>query len=365
MITKVEPGDVLRKCKQLLGLNESPLQAHVDDVLLAALARHAAGIHCPCSRSTLRASLLESLHFLVPDEDSLPEHIDSAIENLIICGDLLELNDIATDDPEAKGTWVFAASPGFVMRPSGGIFLFGIVPDQDAFLPRPLAARVKHEGFARIIPPTSRGDEDLIAELSELGVRQLDETAWLKSPQKETPEQMLSRFQRELQSQPPSGTVEGLKILDPAKPVNYYNGRWTTPRDQTGEFVSRRPQEFGAQIWCFTKIEAGRLIRLLDLPLGKSRWRGCDEAWHLQMAIDRCRGAPQLYRRQPSGDDVRLDFFSPLPKWSQRRLMIFGRPTVRERSLMSYLLPRSEVETEEQFLNEHLWLSPSPDSDLG
>ncbi len=362
MITKVEPRDVLGECRQVLGLKEDP-QAPVDDVLLAALARRAAGIHCPCSRSTLRASLLECLQFLVSDEELPPERIDSVIEDLIVFGDLLELNDVAAEDPDAKGTWVFAASPGFVLRPSRDIFLFGIVPDQDVFLPEHLGLRVRHESFTRVITP--KENEDLVAQLSEQGLRSFSEAEWLKKPEKEAPEKMLSRFEQKLRSQPPSGGIEDLKILDPEKPVNYYKGRWTALRDQTGDFVARRPQEFGAQIWCFVEMEAGGVSRLLDLPVEKSGWRGCDEAWHLQMAIDRCRGEPQLYRRCPDAKGVRLDFFSPLPKWSQRRLAIFGSPLPRQKSLMSYLLPRSEAETEERFLKEYLWLSPSPDSEMG
>lgn len=362
MITKVEPGDVLGECRQVLGLKEDP-HAPVDDVLLAALVRRAAGIHCPCSRSTLRASLLESLQFLVSDEGLPSERVDSVIEGLIVSGDLLELNDVATEDPDAKGTWVFAASPGFVLRPSRDIFLFGIVPDQDAFLPGHLGSRLRHEGFTRVITPEE--NEDLVVQLSEQGLRWFSEAEWLKKPEKEIPEKMLSCFEEKLRSQPPSGDIEDLKILDPEKPVNYYNGRWTAPRDHTGQFVARRPREFGAQIWCFVEMDVGGVSKLLDLPVGKSGWRGCDQAWHLQMAIDRCRGEPQLYRRRPNAKGVRLDFFSPLPKWSQRRLAIFGSPIPRQKSLMSYLLPHSEVGTEEQFLREYLWLSPSPDSDMG
>ena len=362
MITKVEPGDVLSECRQVLGLKEDP-HSPVDDVLLAALARRTAGIHCPCSRSTLRASLLECLQFLVSNEELPSERIDSVIEGLVVSGDLLELNDVVAEDPDAKGSWVFAASPGFVLRPSGDIFLFGIVSDQDVFLPGHLGLRLKHEGFTRVIMPEE--NENLVAQLSEQGLRQFSEAEWLKKPEKETPEKMLSRFEEKLRSQPPSGDIEDLKILDPEKSVNYYNGRWTAPQDHTGQFVARRPREFGAQIWCFVDMDAGGVIRLLDLPIEKSCWRGCDEAWHLQMAIDRCRGEPQLYRRRPDAKGVRLDFFSPFPKWSQRRLEIFGSLIPRQKSLMSYLLPRSEAETEERFLKEYLWLSPSPDSDMG
>ena len=360
MITKVLAGNVLTGCRQTLGLPGSQ-EGSIDDVLLAALLRRSAGIHCPCSRATLRGSLLESLQHLSPAETSLSDRIDEIIEGLIVGGDLLELNDVAIDDPNVKGTWVFAAPPSFVVRPSGGVFLLGIVRDQDVFLPRSLASRVKYEGLTRII--TSKPDEELATGLLEQGLQQLSEDSWLKSPKAKRPEDMLRRFKYQLSAQPPSGAVADLQILDPTQPVNFYRGRWTTTQNQTGTFVARRPQEFGAPIWCFAELEEGSVVRLLDLPPKRTRWRGCDIAWHLQMAIDHCRHTPQIYRRLNDGDGVRLDFFSPLPEWSQRRLMIIGRPLPRERSLISYRIPSTEVEREEQFLQEQLWLSLTRDSD--
>ena len=357
VIAEIKPGDILAGCRYTLGLSESR-QEPIDDVLLAALLRRSAGIHCPCSRITLRTSLLESLKHLSQDE--LSERIDTIIEGLIVGGDLLELNDVATDDPEVKGTWVFAAPPSFVVRPSGSIFLLGIVPDQDAFLPQSLTSCINYEGFTRTI--VQEPDEDLVDELRAQGMQQLSESVWLKCPGEEPPSDMLGRFERQLGLQRPSGAVQDLQILDQTKLVTYYRGRWTTPQSQTGTFVSRRPQEFGAPIWCFAELEAGSVVRILDLPLRKTRWRGCDVAWHLQMAIDSCRHTPQRYQRQDVGNEVRLDFFSPLPQWSQRRLMILGRPSRPEQSLMSYWLPTDEAESEERFLQERLWLSRTNNS---
>ena len=360
VITEIKPDDVLAGCRQTLGLSENR-QEPLDGVLITALLRRSAGIHCPCSRTTLRASLLESLKHLSQDAQMLSERIDKIIEALIVGGDLLELNDVATDDPEIKGTWVFAAPPSFVVRPSGSIFLLGVVLDQDTFLPQALTARIGHEGFTRVI--IQEPGEDLAADLREHGMQELSESTWLKCPRAERPEAMLAQYKRELSLQPPSGAVEALHILDPMKPVTYYRGRWTTPHSQTGIFIARRPQEFGADLWCFAELEAGSVVRILDLPLRKTRWRGCDIAWHLQMAIDSCRQTPQRYRRQDVGNEARLDFFSPLPQWAQRRLMILGHPCRPEQSLMSYRLPSAEAESEERFLWERLWLSRTKDSD--
>ena len=360
MIAEIKLDDILAGCRQMLGLPENHRDP-LDEVLLAALIRRSAGIHCPCSRATLRASLLESLMHLSEDKQALSECIDTIIEGLIVGGDLLELSDVATDDPEVKGTWVFAAPPSFVVRPSGSIFLLGIVPDQDTFLPQALTARISHEGSTRVIK--QKPGEDLAADLREHGMQELSESTWLKYPRAERPKAMLERYERELGLQPPSGVVDDLHILDPTKSVTYYRGRWTAPHSQTGTFIARRPQEFGAPLWCFAKLEAGSVVQILDLPLRKTRWRGCDVAWHLQMAIDSCGQTPQRYRRQDVGNEVRLDFFSPLPQWAQRRLMILGHPCRPEQSLMSYRLPSAEVESEEHFLWEQLWLSRTNDSD--
>ena len=359
VITKIRPRDVLSGSRQTIGLPENTHDP-VDDVFLACVLRRSAGIHCPCSRTTLRVSLLECLQYL-SKEERLLERIDEVIERLIVGGDLLELNDVATDDPSIMGTWIFAAPPSFVVRPSGSIFLLGIVPDQDSFLPHSLASRITYEGCTRVI--ASSQDGALPTELREQGLQQLSDSAWMRSPCPESAEDMLNRARIRLESQPTSGAVSELRVLDPMQPVTYYRGRWTMPKQQTGVFVARRPQEFGPPIWCLAAIEKGSVVRLLDLPFVKTRWRGCDVAWHLQMAIDRCLDNPQVYRRRCAADGVCFDFFSPLPQWSQRRLMIFGRAAARENSLMSYQLPVAESETEEQFLQKTLWLSRSSDSD--
>ena len=362
VITQENARNILAGCRQTLGLPEEP-EGFIDDVLLAALLRRTAGHHCPCSRATLRASVLDSLQMLSKDTDemSLYEQIEIVIEGLIAGGDLIELNDVVTYDPEAKGTWVFAAPPSFVVRPSGSIFLLGIVPDQDVFLPESLASRISYVGLTRIISPMP--SEDLPGELSEQGMQQLSQDTWLKSPRAERPEDLLKRFKRQLAEQPPSGVVNDLQIMDQSQSITYYRGRWTSPGEQTGTFVAKRPQEFGNAIWCFAELKAGAVVRLLDLPLKKSRWRGCDVAWYLQMAIDHCNQTPQLYRCRHEDHGVRLDFFSPLPQWSHRRLMILGRTVQRKNSLMSYQLPSTEAATEEAFLQNRLWLSRLQNTD--
>ncbi len=352
MIKEISRAEVLVGCREILGLSDN---AVVDDDFLTALVRRSAGLHCPCSRTVLRSSLVDALQYLCVSEAALPDRIEAIIEGLIVVGDLLELHDVGIVDPDVRGTWVFAAPPSYVKRENGEIFVIGIVADQDVFLPESLASRVSMNGFTRLILPGV--NEDLAMKLNDQGLQRLTEETWLRSPSAEPFSQLLTRFERCLAEKPTAGTVIEMEILDGEQPVTFYRGRWSGCNGKTGIFVGRRPQEFGAPIWCMVELAAGKVSRFLDLPLSKSRWRGCDEAWHLQMGIDARRSQPQQYRVQVNGDEWRFDFFSPLPSWSERRFITFGRAVPREKCLISYVLPVGAGQIEEKFLREHLWLS--------
>ncbi len=353
MIEEISRDEVLVGCREILGLSDVD-SAVVDEDLLTALVRRSAGIHCPCSRTTLRSSLVEALQYLCDSEPTLPDRIEALIEGLVVAGDLLELHDVSVVDPDVRGTWVFAAPPGYIVRQNGEIFVIGIVADQDVFLPESLASRVGMRGLTRLISPEA--NEDLAMKLENQGLQRLSEKTWLRSPNAEPFDQLLARYECRLAERPLAGTVNEMEILDGEKSVTFYRGRWSSCIGKSGIFVSRRPQEFGAPIWCLAELVAGNVIRFLDFPASVSRWRGCDEAWHLQMAIDARRGQPQRYRIQLCGDEWRFDFFSPLPTWSERRFIMFGRTVPREKCLMSYVLPAGAAEIEEKFLRECLWL---------
>lgn len=353
-IAVLSPTEVLTKSREALGLNASQ-QEPKDSEFLASAIRHAAGFLCPCSSVTLKKAIIESLQYILSTDD-LARTLDDAIEGLTVGGDLLELNQVTTDNPDVKGTWLFAAPPSYIVRPNGGIFLTGIVPDRDTYLPQELMTRIRYDGFTRAIMPTS--GEQLGEELSALGLQQLNSNDWLRAPKPEDPGDFAARFVDKLSAMPCSGEIPGLQIIEPSSAVTYYRGRWTQPKQQNGTFVGRRPQEFGAPRWCFVRLKDGEPEQLLDLPLSKSKFRGCDVAWHLQMAIDRKGGIPQEYRVRRIEQYVFIDFFSPLPLWAERRLMLLGRHADATGCLFSYRLPLAEQEEEEKFLKERLWLSP-------
>lgn len=354
MITELTTKEIVRYCRTSMGIPKE--SDELDNATLSGLLRHCAGILCPCSRAALRSALIESLVFLGTNGESLVDQLDDLVDDLIVTGDLLELSEVAVDDSNVKGTWVFAAPQSFVVRPSGNIFLTGIVPDQNNCLPTALETRIVYSGCTRFLVPEE--GEDLVGLLNKHGVNQLSDTTWLKSPKGKPPEELLSGYMQRLTTQQTCGTVNDLEILDTSSKVTYYRSRWTIPTTQSGNFVARRPQEFGAPIWCFVELVDGTLHRLLDLPLAGYHWRGCDAAWHLQLAIDKTNDHPQRYRRQNTDDGVRFYFFSPLPIWGQRRLMTLGRKVQREKSLFAYEIPIAEARGEDRWLQENFWLAP-------
>ncbi|MDO8589231.1 MAG: hypothetical protein Q7T82_19565 [Armatimonadota bacterium] len=362
VIAKSSADEVLKISRETLGLS-APSNGMFDDAMLAASLRRGAGILCPCSASTLVASVLESLQYLIEDTADVAERVAAAVESLVIGGDLLELNQVTTDDPAVKGTWLFAAPPGFIVRPAGSIFLVGILPDELTPLPASLNARVAREGFARVLTP--QPSEDLPSVLRDLGLLERSESSWLKAPKPESAIDMRNGMLRLLSEQPPSGAVADISLLDPSRNVDYYAGRWISPKSESGDYVGRRPQAYGAPIWGIVRLIDGHVTGFLDFPLRGTLWRGCDVAWHLQMAIDQCHGKPQRYRRRPTSGGVCLDFFSPLPLWAERRLAVLGRPASREKCLFSYWIPDRELASEEAFLQERLWLSPRDKSEQG
>ncbi len=355
VIEQITREGVLKATRESLGL--SPSSAPADDSLLAALIRRAAGILCPCSPANLITFVLDGLRYITDDRSATEEELADLIDKLMVTGDLLELNQVTTDDPDVKSTWVFAAPPSFVVRPDGTFFLLGIVPDHITPLPVALSANVLHEGVLRVlIPETS---QDVRGVLRELGWLELAAASWLKAPRPETAAELRDSMLRTLGEQPPSGPIADLMILDPSRDPRHYSRRRVKPTHQSGNFVARRPQAHGAPLWGYAALTDGMPTRFLDFPLTGTRWRGCDVAWHLQMAIDAGLGRPQIYRRRDVPGGTYLDFFSPLPLWAARRLTVLGQAASPENCLLTYWLASQDVAMEEDFLRQRLWLQRS------
>lgn len=352
MIAELSQNEVIAYCRSFFGVDTDTVE--ISDELLAEMLRRTAGFMCPCSRSVLRTAVVECLSYLHPDSDALSIKLEQLIQDMLVVGDLLELADVTTEEDGVKGTWVFPSPPSYVVRRNGSVFLTGISPDYDKFLPEDLNVRIIHSRVTRQILP--KPGEQLSERLGEQGLNHLSEAVWLKSPKDQSPERIIAQHLDQLRAQTKCGEIVGLEILDHSTKVTYYRGRWCVPVQHTGMFIARRPQEYGAPLWCFVDLDDGQPKHVVDFPPRNYRWRGCDAAWRLQLAIDFCEGHPQKYRRTTLPDSVRFDFFSPLPLWAQRRLMIFGQERPPEKSLFAYEIPFAEAIEEENNLKKHLWL---------
>jgi hypothetical protein len=330
----------------------------VDDELAAAALRRLAAFTCPCPASTLTRVYAESFAGLVPSDElkKLRERAAELVEQMIVRGDLLELSGVTSLDPMAGKSWVFAAPPAFVARPGGMAILLGIVPDEPSALPAALSGRAQNDGVRRTISPGS-DREDLAEELRSIGLIELSEDAWLKPPRAEDAREYLERHTTLLARHSSQGVIEGLEIIDPSTPTNYYRGRWTEPRRYSGDFIGRRPQTYGAPIWGLVRLVEGVPSHFLDLPITGARYRGCDAAWRLQAAIDATQGSPQLFRLHAAdGGDV-VEFFGPIPSWAERRFYLVGRVQAPAHAMLSYWIPESETAGTRAFLRDFLWFS--------
>lgn len=360
-IVEITGEDLVRQLRHALGM---PLvaSAEVDDALLAGLVRRAAAILCPCSRATLATAVSDSLEGIVAESECLRERAEDTVEGLVVLGDLLDLSQATTNDLEAKESWVFSAPPGFVVRRSGTVLLLGMAQDEGFPLPSDLREQIIFNRFTRLLRP--RANEQLPKALVEMGLLQHAEGAWLKTPKDEPASVLLDKVTARLAAQSPSGDIVDLLILDPASKVDFYKGRWKLPKTETGFFVARRPQEYGAALWGVVQLLNGKAQKFLEFPTKANRWRACDEAWHIQLAIDHQRGVPQRYRRREAGEGAFLEFFSPIPMWAERHLAVVGEGALASKCLFSYFVPQDELRSEEEFIQKRLWLVKVDDTKI-
>ena len=322
---------------------------------IAAALRRAAQIFCPCASATLVRVIVEPMKELVEDVDTFRESVWDTLEAMSAYGDFSEHREIEEPSMSSNATLLYGAPVRFVARESGLLILLGISSDQSFAFPEDLASRIEYVKHLRRL--RSMPGEDLRAVLPQLGFTEGNYSVWLQSPGDETPDQHISELDRLLDAGQPSGAVPGLSILDPEQPVRYYRGRWREVRGDSGRFVARRNQAYGADLWCYIELRDGEPERLLDFPMAGSRWRGCDEAWRLQMAIDAQRGAPQWFRLVPDpGGYTVVQLFSPVPAWAQRRWDAVGEPVRSQGCLFAYRLADNELAEELRFARNALWL---------
>jgi hypothetical protein len=336
---------------------------HLDQDLLdltapeakAALVRRCASYLCPCPPRIILERALEVLRGLIPIDTALKDELSEILEALIAYGDVFELHESSASQLR-RGTLLFLRPPSFVMRKSGMTFLIGIARSDALPLVPTMQQEIESINYVRRISP--RTDVNLRSILKQMGLLEIPEEHWLKLPRIQTPMEHLNRLNGSLDMAPPAGHIPDLTLIEPSLPVHYYKGRWQTISKQTGRFVARRPQAYGADLWCYVEVREGHVMKLVDLPI-RVDYRGCDEAWRLQAAIDADRRNPQICNIRDLRDSgyKLLEFFSPLPMWARRRFDVVGEPRSISGCLFAYKIPTSEFDQEVAFLRDVLWIS--------
>lgn len=354
-VRRLSPVEAVESAVRALGLGQAGVDLLSPEALAVSL-RRAASLLCPATPRRIVQSVVDALSGFPGYTLETRDQLESMLETLIAYGDVLELPTDATD---TGGRRIFLGAPAFVRRASGACLLVGVRPDGVPLVGDELSSLIEYEGHVRLIRPAGPFVPVHMltsARLLDLGVDQ-----WLKAPRVTSANDLIEEYQRRLQAAGPSGDIADLTLVDPSTSVTYYRGRWRPPRKtDDGSFVARRPQAFGADLWCFAQLSHGQVVKLVDLPVGVAVAPAADEAWRLQAALDALAGQPQRARVRvgPRPGSLVLDVFSPLPSWAQRRLDVIGTPLLRSRgALLSYGVPHDEVDEECLFLREMLWMT--------
>lgn len=320
--------------------------------IIAQALRRASYILAPCPRHDLEFGVATTFGGLGEGEQ-IDELVEGTLNSLLVYGDILEMRPKPGDQWEQSLLVLRPAPPSFVIRSDGSAVILGVAGDDLLGFTGEMAEKVTFSDVLRLLPP--QHDVDLREYLKESALIELSEKAWLRTPPEEQAQSYVSTWTQRLRAQS-LGTSDDALILDGSRSSTYYKGRWTAPTNQSGLYVGRRPQKYGADLWCLYDLDRGEIVRFLDLFSVGDRLRPCDIAWRVQMAINSLAGNPQKVRSERSAEEVFLDFFSPLPSWTERHLCVAGKASRRAGALITYVIPESRFDLEIGFLKRFLWL---------
>ncbi len=357
-LTKLTADTASRLAVETLGLDPDAVGLPSAEGVVASL-RRAASFMCPTSPGRLVDAVLGALG-PVGGANLQRDEVVELLDQIVASGDLLELRQ--GSGPAAR--LLYLAPPSFIERVPGTYLLMGVRPFGAPLIGDELAGAIEYEGHTRIL---TLDPIDAETELRSRGLRQVPKKRWVASPSVEAPADLIDRHHVRLNVAAEAGELDGLQLLDPAAKVRYYRGRWRSPAaTDTGDFVARRPQAYGADLWCLVRFEAGVPMRVVDFPVADPHVPGRDEAWRYQAAVDALRGTPQEFRirrHNRPGDDVILDFFSPLPGFAERYVQFAGLALGRTPgALFSFRLPADALDNVSNFLIALLWMTYQEDS---
>lgn len=349
-LSQLSMDDAAELATASLGLDESVSLFSTEG--LAESIRRTASFMCPTSPGRITDAIAGALKPLAPGNLER-EQIKEVIE-VLASSDLLELRE-----GSAHGSrLLYLAPPSYVEKEPGTYLLAGVRANGAPILDADLSELVEHDGPARFIqlPPA-----DADSELQANNLRPISRRSWVAAPTQESAEAYVGRYTRRLRAALKAGQLQEVELIDPSSSVRYYRGRWRAPQSSdTGIFVARRPQAYGADLWCVMSFESGLPDRVLELPVSDPVVPGRDQAWRLQAAIDATNGRPQLLRisrsRKPVNEAV-FDFFAPLPGFAERYMELVGRPIERRSgALFSFQVPARVAQDARNFIADMLWI---------
>lgn len=358
-LTKLRTDDAAVLAVKTLGLDASAIDL-VSAEGIAASLRRAASFMCPTSPRRVVDAVLEAIK-PIRQSGLTREAISDVLDQLVASGDLLELRQ----ESGRSTRLLYLAPPSYIERVPGTYLLMGVRPFGVPLIGDELAEAIEYEGHTRTLTLDPCGAED---ELRSRGLHRVRKDCWVSSPRAEKPAELIKRHRALLDVAAEAGQLDNLELLDPASEVRFYRGRWRSPyKNDTGDFVARKPQEYGAHLWCLVRFQSGEPQRLLEFPVSDPVVPGRDEAWRYQAAVDALNRTAQQFRLRrginlPTAD-MTIDFFSPLPGFAERYVQFTGLALDKNPgALYSFRLPTEAVHDVKNFLNKMLWMINEEDS---
>jgi hypothetical protein len=352
-IERMEPEEAAARVVETLGLRAANVAFQSPEGIASSI-RRAASFLCPTTPRVLVRTVREAMAGMPGVTPDTTTAVATMVDSLVSHGDLLELP--VEDDGQIRRQ-LFLGPPAFVPLQTDLALLVGIRSEGIPLVSDDLLGVIIHEGYVRSIRSSDASSVEEL--LGHEGLIELRPEQWARAPREAKPDDILDSYLGRLSAAGPGGDLVGVQVLDPDSPVTFYRGRWRllAPRDE-GIFVARRPQAFGADLWCFAEVRGGEIIKILDLPIWSALAQGADEAWRLQAAIDAVAGHPQRLRVRRGSTAALVDSFAPLPSWLRRRLDTTGRMVPHgSGALFSYEIPLGDVADEMSYLSRMMWLA--------
>ncbi|MCF3172618.1 hypothetical protein IPZ61_04710 [Streptomyces sioyaensis] len=352
-INALSGREVARRTVHMLGLDETAIDVSAPEAICSSL-RRAASFLCPATPRELVDAVMEVLGPLDDSSSVARGQLATQLDLLVAIGDLVEL----PNRRDRGSRRLYLAPPSYVTKAPGRYLLLGVRPDGVPLLDEPVGADVRHEGHVRSIEMDATTGP---VRLRAAGLHEISIDDWRRQPSVASASAIVRGMRQRLDWAAQSGSVSDLTLLDPESSVLHYRGRWRPPTDgDCGDYVARRPQAYGADLWCSVRVESGLPRALIDLPTDDPAVSACDEAWRLQAAIDAARGRPQLVRIRSAGGapgSRTLDLFGPVPGWAQRYLELVGIPGPRAwDALITYRVPLWAIGELTEFFTDMLWM---------